>query len=475
MLFTLYLQVTMLEASEGQKAAAIEQLKKARLYTWYPRLRSLLAASGESVIAAVLKEVDKSEIPISTSQVSGTVRKVAQGWTAVLSQATQFSRIARGGRSLSEVASVDASEIFAIRNSLPSGLAIIEYVISDNATYALVATKSSASCWELPVSSKQIYSNVDSLRKALSELEGKITAGNRVAPVKDWHSSELRPIMGPLQDIDKMLMSPLRSDILFIAPKITNLVFILPDELVGLPFHALPRSGQDKTRFLIQDYTVSYLSPGMLGSLVRPKIAPLVANKGKVAVFADSTGTLRGAKSETNTIKNIYKNSCNLYSGTNITKSQFVNAASSSNVVHVASHHKLDPNPLQFSLVLAGKPGGTGTVQLADLMRIRNSSLELAVLAACESISTTDTGLAGAPFTAEIFSLAGFPSVIGGLWKVSDEASSALMIDFYKRLSSLGQKGISLQRAQVYMIESKDGKFAHPFYWASFALYGDPR
>jgi len=59
------------------------------------------------------------------------------------------------------------------------------------------------------------------------------------------------------------------------------------------------------------------------------------------------------------------------------------------------------------------------------------------------------------------------------LWKVSDEAASRVMGDFYRGLSRGKSRTEALQRALANVVESK--QFAHPFYWACFALYGNPR
>lgn len=62
--------------------------------------------------------------------------------------------------------------------------------------------------------------------------------------------------------------------------------------------------------------------------------------------------------------------------------------------------------------------------------------------------------------------------MLGGLWKVTDTPASKLMGDFYRSLVRTNSRAESLQRAQTAMIDAKD--YAHPFYWACFALYGTP-
>jgi len=476
MLFKLYMQLIGLElSSKDRKTEAVTWLSRARRYAWFTRLRNILSSSGDPAALAALTELDKLplEPAIKQPQPSGGVRKIASGWPSVIGQALQFSRLADRGRNISKNAVIDVSDLYKARTKLPDGIAIVEYAVTDTGVYALVATKNTASYWELPATRKQLKEQSDALRKVLRELEERVASGIPIPPVKPgtWSDPALLPVMEPLYNLESMLIQPLRGEF----DKITTVIFALPGELAGVPFHALPQDRRGNVRFLVQDYAVAYITPGMFDALLRPGPNPVIKEKGRVAVFSDGSGMFPGAKIEANKISSLYKTNCRLFSGATATAERFVSAAMWCNIIHIATHHKLDPNPAQFEMVLHKNPSGTGTVRLADLMRINNPGLELAVLSACETISTSDAESAGAPYTAELFALAGFPSIIGGFWKVSDDASVNLMGVFYQNMSLLGKKGISLQRAQRSMIESKDGKYAHPFYWASFGLYGDPR
>ena len=58
---------------------------------------------------------------------------------------------------------------------------------------------------------------------------------------------------------------------------------------------------------------------------------------------------------------------------------------------------------------------------------------------------------------------------IGSLWKVSDEAASALLIGFYDALRVPGtSRAEALRRSQLQMLSQS--RFRHPAYWSAFLL-----
>ena len=71
---------------------------------------------------------------------------------------------------------------------------------------------------------------------------------------------------------------------------------------------------------------------------------------------------------------------------------------------------------------------------------------------------------------------AGAPRVLCSLWKVDDEATRALMIEFYRLWNPKKGEGLSaaeaLRKAQAHVRSNE--KWKHPTYWAAFVLWGFP-
>jgi CHAT domain-containing protein len=71
--------------------------------------------------------------------------------------------------------------------------------------------------------------------------------------------------------------------------------------------------------------------------------------------------------------------------------------------------------------------------------------------------------------------------VLVSLWPVDDAAAALLVKEFYARLvqgGTMGSRSQALQGAQHAVREWRNAAgerpFAHPAYWAGFALIGDP-
>lgn len=98
---------------------------------------------------------------------------------------------------------------------------------------------------------------------------------------------------------------------------------------------------------------------------------------------------------------------------------------------------------------------------------------DLLVLSACETglgQTVRGEGLLG---LSRAFLYAGADNLLVSLWKVQDQATSDLMVDFYKKYWQEVNHPYSkpLREAKMNMIQSE--RFSHPYYWSSFILIGE--
>ena len=104
-----------------------------------------------------------------------------------------------------------------------------------------------------------------------------------------------------------------------------------------------------------------------------------------------------------------------------------------------------------------------------EISRLNLFGLDIVVLSACETgmgqISTD--GNYGLPWG---FKKAGANTILMSLNKVDDEATTILMVEFYKNLMSGKSKLQSLKDAQKYLREYDNGKYLDPDYWQYFIM-----
>lgn len=102
---------------------------------------------------------------------------------------------------------------------------------------------------------------------------------------------------------------------------------------------------------------------------------------------------------------------------------------------------------------------------------------DLAVLSACETGTGKLVGGEGIVGLTRAFMYAGTPRVLCSLWKVDDEATAALMRAFYAAWTPKdGSPGVTPAEAlrQAQALIRAQAKWAHPYYWAAWVLWGLP-
>ena len=183
---------------------------------------------------------------------------------------------------------------------------------------------------------------------------------------------------------------------------------------------------------------------------------------------------------EANRIKEIYSDT-RIYKREKATSLSFLEEASKYQYLHLATHAFVNTKFDAFSgLVLAASADSTDDgilmgYEIADL----NLSSDLVTLSACETGRgkiIDGEGVLGLP---RLFLGAGAKSVLMTHWKVDDKFASEMMPAFYNYYLNKGlSKGDALANAKRDILgrskKVNDVYYQHPFYWASFTLYGDP-
>lgn len=280
-----------------------------------------------------------------------------------------------------------------------------------------------------------------------------------------------KQVLGLSQNIYDWIIKPLEKQL--DSKTIKTLVFILDRPFQKIPIAAL----HDGKNYLIEKNYNIVLNLGQ--ELIKSKSLQLRTKK-ILAVGVSEKGVARGrrfkalenVKKELEQIEKLGVSTKPLING-NFNKKNFQEKMKSSPaVVHLATHGVFSSNREQ-TFILTGDNDSIGIDDFQNLLnpynRVRNKSIELLVLSACETASGDERAALG---IAGVAQRSGASSTIATLWSVSDDAAAKLMVKFYNNLIKGNMSRTeALRSAQQLLL--KDKTFEHPFYWAPFILVGN--
>ncbi|MGA1823906.1 MAG: CHAT domain-containing protein, partial [bacterium] len=266
------------------------------------------------------------------------------------------------------------------------------------------------------------------------------------------------------QRLYNWLIRPLEADLA--SQQIRTLVFIPDETLRTIPLAAL----HDGNDFLISRYAVA-TTQGL--SLIDP--SPIKREKLKI-LLAGLTESVQGYPALENVSSELHE-IYTLYGGTLIINQDFCVSNFKKNMeetaysgVHIASHGAFESSAQQ-NYVLAWDDT-LSMDQLERFMlrtRFRKTPVELLTLSACETAAGDNRSALG---LAGIAIKAGAKSALATLWHINDQASSQLVVEFYRHLYNKSvSKAKALQQAQRAFIN--DSRYNHPCYWAPFLMIGN--
>ncbi len=114
-------------------------------------------------------------------------------------------------------------------------------------------------------------------------------------------------------------------------------------------------------------------------------------------------------------------------------------------------------------------------LELDDVLALRLNA-QWVLLSACNTAAGEQGGAAMSGLVRGFF-FAGARSVLATHWAVETESASALSVATFKQHAGGGAtRAESLRQAQLSLIDGRagGGRWTHPYYWAPYALFGDP-
>jgi CHAT domain-containing protein/Tfp pilus assembly protein PilF len=351
------------------------------------------------------------------------------------------------------VRSLAAPSAEEVRRLLPGGAALVEYVVTEQEVAIFVLTGDTLRAKTVPVRRLDLRAKVELVRGLVARREGD-----------QWRR--------PAASLTAILIAPVEEagwlegiDTLYLVPH---------GILHYLPFALLPRASSGGQRLLVEDFVLAYLPSA--ADLVPQR--PTRASEATLLALAPGVSRLEYAQQEVRSISRFFPRGRLLLEGPRATEASFKTEAGSFSVLHLATHGYFNKlNPLLSGLELETGGREDGRLEVHEVLDMRLPA-DLVTLSACE------TAL-GSGYFAEVpagddfigltraFLFAGGASVLASLWEVNDRSTPEFMEIFYRHLRE-GNKAAALATAQRGMLHG-GGRYAHPYFWAPFALVGATR
>ena len=367
--------------------------------------------------------------------------------------------------------------IARLQKSLGTDEAVLEYVLTDPASYCLAISRDHVGIFKL-ASRAQIGKQVD----------GVLAAVRKDRPSGESEAALYAMVVAPMESI--------------ISTK-ARLIVIPDGPLYSLPFEIIrPRSG----RRLLESHVVTYAPSGTVFTLLSEKGGPAAP----VPLLAVATGSdalanasipvsdqkpfgninrevfdfdqtqlrpLPAANGEARIVAGILGGQSMMLLGDSATESALKKQLLGRfRVLHFAVHGLVSTKfPDRSALILYPDPTGSedGFWQAREIARTQLNA-DLVTLSACDVGSGLVVGEEGVSNLVRPFLIAGARTVVANLWESNDDFSRGLMREFYGRLAAGVDKGSALQQAKMEMIR-KYGEDASPRLWAGFIMVGESR
>lgn len=355
---------------------------------------------------------------------------------------------------LASLYKIEPLDLVKIRKDLPPDMAVVSYVIGDDALYIFLVRADRLVYRESPLDGDTLTAQIKLMRSIISNPRN--ADADSAARMENFRRGAAR-----LYDI---LIKPVAADL-----EGVQYVGLLPNGILNfVPFQALvPSDGT--ADYLVRGHALFYLDSLSAVS----NTAPVAANRGAhLFAFGNADETLPAAEREVDALKSLFTDAT-VFLRHSATESQAKSLSEKPGIFHFATHGALDFKDISQSYItLAPDAGEDGRFTIEEVWGYWWGDSALVALSACSTALGELTVRGKAVNPAGAFLNAGAPSVLASLWNVDDAATAELMRRFYENLSSM-KKADALRAAQIALMG--DPATSHPYYWAPFMLIGDWR
>lgn len=359
---------------------------------------------------------------------------------------------------LASLVSVDPVSLNEAQRLLEAETTLIEYFVTEEATYAFVLNKDFFQVVTLEVDQQQLFQRIAAFRDFPILIQEADSPPENVQQLYTWLVEPLQPHLNT-----------------------TNLVIVPHNILHYLPFAAL----SDGQHYLNERYILSNLpSASSLRFLPEEQ-----KRRESILVLGNPTSPanlppLSFAQQEAKTVADLYHTQPLL--GSAATEESIWRQAGQKDIVHISAHGSFNiNNPLFSAIYLAESQNQDGRLEVHEIYNLELSQTDLVVLSACQTdLGRLNRRIEEGNFSYSLalskgdeitnltraFFFARTPTVVASLWSVDDEATGLLMEQFHTHLKQGENKAAALSSAQ----QEVQTQYPDPYYWSAFVLSGRP-
>ncbi|KAE9398911.1 hypothetical protein BT96DRAFT_1019886 [Gymnopus androsaceus JB14] len=310
--------------------------------------------------------------------------------------------------------------------------------------------------------------------RALDELSYRLKI--KISPNQSQNATNLfqRILFILWETVAKPIIEKLR----LTTQKLTRIWWCSTGSFSFLPIHAAgDYSLNAEPGSKLADYVISSYTPSVTGLLQAQNSVPDVSGELKMFAisqpYADGQPAISGVEQE---VKHIQEHAGKFVSietliGDAVTLEKVKEKMKSHDWAHFACHGTQDSNkPLESALLL----GGSAKLTINDIISLKLPPKGLAFLSACQTATGDEKLSAEAVHLAAGMLSAGYCSVIGTMWSISDSHAPQVADNVYRYLFQDGKNDVN-QSAEAlhYAVQSlqKDGNASYAT-WVPFIHVG---
>ena len=411
--------------SEGAKATKELQVKKKQMATLSSKVEALKQMPESATRDEMLHKAE-TLLAETKSDFLTQSRNIRQKFSNLYTTTLRF----------------DPLNLPDVQAALPGDTAVVQYFATENELYIFVVTKTDFRLRSVQEKKLNLDKNVFAYLKEMQK-----------PGVNDQKMEQLSA------SLYQTLVAPIEKDL----TNSKTIVLIPSGRLNVLPFAALKSPAG---KLFLEDKTLLELAkPTDFMKIASSKPQPIT----KVVAFANATMDLPAAEKEGERIKEIFPDS-QLFKREEASKDNLIKFGGDAEVLHLATHGTWDAsNSLNNYLKLSN---GQKLAQ-EEIFNLNLSDTSIVTLSACSTALADNSETEYVASLAEAFWIAGSRSVVASLWPVDDSSTGLLMTKFYERLKAGDGKAEALRKAQLAV--RQDPRYAHPYFWSGFLLFGDYR